>query len=226
MAGSRTSEELDAFLSQYAHPTLRAAGFRKSHHSYRLSTSLGDHALVRFVGRPLPDTLGAFWVQVSIILEPEWDLHFYGAPARRPFPARPEELDASFYWAAVSGAVPPHPTWSYRTLAGRDQLGEELRDHLGHGLLPKVRRLLDRNQACSEAALDAGTPGHLISERIYRALLTDAGPSTALVNALTAAQERGNEADRKFMAWAQARLIDGPTWARQRPEDPSQNLAD
>jgi hypothetical protein len=214
---------LDAFLAQYVHPSLRAAGFRKSHHSYRLNTALGDHALVRFVGSPLPDTLGSFWVQVSVILEPDWDLHFFQAHQRRSFPKRPAELDATFYWAALPGAA-PHPRWSYNTLAERDQLGEELRGQLGVELIPAVRRLLDRQLACEETREDAQIPGHLQSERTYCALLTDAGPSTELDEALVAAQERNTDADRKFIQRAQMRLLDGPTWISSDLSSPIQNL--
>lgn len=217
MAGSRSAVELDEFLAQYAHPSLRAAGFRKSHHSYRLNTSVGDHALVRFVGFPLPDTLGSFFVQVSVILEPEWDLHFFHAPQRRSFPARPDEGDATFYWAALPGAA-RHPRWSYNTVAERDQLGEELRGQLRVELIPSVRRLLDRHIACEEARQDAQLPGHLASERIYRALLTDAGPSSELDEELVAAQRRDSDADRKFIQWAQMRLLDGPTWRSLEPD--------
>jgi hypothetical protein len=155
-------------------------------------------------------------VQVSVILEPEWDLHFFHGPQRRSFPTRPDEGDATFYWAAVPGAA-PHPRWSYKTVAERDQLGEELRGQLSVELIPRVRRSLDRQIACEEARRDAQLPGHLLSERTYRALLTDAGPSTELDDELVAAQRRDTEADRRFIEWARMRLLDGPTWRNLEP---------
>jgi hypothetical protein len=158
-----------------------------------------------------------FFVQVSVILEPEWDLHFFHAPQRRSFPARPDEGDATFYWAALPGAA-RHPRWSYNTVAERDQLGEELRGQLRVELIPSVRRLLDRHIACEEARQDPQLPGHLASERIYRALLTDAGPSSELDEELVAAQRRDSDADRKFIQWAQMRLLDGPTWRSLEPD--------
>jgi hypothetical protein len=59
---------------------------------------------------------------------------------------------------------------------------------------------------------------HLASERIYRALLTNAGPSTELDEELVAAQRRDTDADRKFIQWAQMRLLDGPTCRSLEPD--------
>lgn len=208
VANIRGVPELDLFLADCVGPNLRAAGFRKSHHSFRLEGADGDQAVLQFRGYPM-GMLGSFLFDIWVTLEPVWDFTHYRPDKARTYPKRSNSSDATFHWQQ---GQPPKSfgAWSYNTIAERDQTCHLMTDMLLSDILPTVRTMLDRSSILEAARRHQLVRGHPISETTYLALLADAGPSDELDSLLLGHGSRKVSA--AFAHWAAARLLDGPTW--------------
>ena len=210
---TRGTRELSEFLRDWATPHLRAAGYRKSHHTFRRISAAGDQAGIQFRGYAL-GVLGSFLLDVWVVPEPWWDLVHFDPDGTRPFPARPATYDAAFHWQQGSTVADASShrwrgAWQYDSVAERDQVGHHLQDLLRERLLPDVDLLLDREEVRRRAASGTPVPGALGGDRQVRVAeaLTVTDGTPAEVDALLRTQT-----DPTFQAWAHARLLDGPTW--------------
>ena len=208
--------ELESFLAEFVSPHLRAAGFRKSAHTFRRRQPNGDEAAMQFRAWPMA-RLCSFLFDIWITIEPWWDLRHFNPDRPKPYPARTHTYDATFQRQArmpeLDDPWSSHGAfWAFDESASRDQVGHQIQDLvLGH-VLADVEVALDRGSLLEAAANKVPILGHTPrSEHLHRALLVDAGPSDELDEVLLAL-EPNNEQDAQFASWSAARLLDGPTW--------------
>jgi len=213
--------ELEKLLSEVVTPLLRGAGFRKSSHTYRRRSANGDEAAIWFRAWPLA-TECSFLLDVWFASEPAWDLRHFDADRARAYPKRTQSYDAIMH-----RQIPPRQqewgSWGWNSAAERTAVVALLNELLVDHLVPLFDLLADRRRLMALAAANQAPIDYRQDEHVYRALLVAAGPSDALDELLLhlSAGERGHE---HFLAWADARLNDGPTWQEITTEPDRQSL--
>ena len=213
---TRNVVELESFLAQFIGPHLRAAGFRKSAHTFRRRENNGDEAVMQFRAWPMGG-LCSFLFDVWVALEPVWDFHHFNRDRPSAYPARTQSYDA----AVGSQPSPPTPDdpwpvwngpWCFEDSASRYQTGHLMEEFLLQHVLPDVRIMLDRPALTDALRLKYPLFSRALYGHHYRVLLVDHGPSDELDAVLLGLDPQAPN-DAKFAAWAAARLLDGPTWA-------------
>ena len=158
-------------------------------------------------------TLGSFLFDVWLCVEPVWDFTQFNPDRTYTYPKRSEMYDAD--WSSRQ-LRPASGHWGWQSTGERDQLGHEMRALLTSDVIPRFARALDRGallrmaRGSDESLLDfPGWEWHRAS--VYQALLVDAGPSHELDEVLLRVDQRVPK-EARFLNWAAARLLDGPTW--------------
>lgn len=224
MAGGRKTQNvvaLEDLLSEVVTPLLRGAGFRKSSHTYRRRAANGDEAAIWFRAW----STGAecsFLLDVWFASEPVWDLGHFDADRARAYPRRTQSYDAIMH-----RQIGPPPdrwgNWSWSSPQERATVVALLTRLLLDHVLPLFDLLADRGRLLALAAVDQAPVDYRRGAGVYRALLVDAGPSDAL-DELLLHLNAGEPEDEHFLAWANARLNDGPTWQAITAEPEEQDL--
>ena len=154
--------------------------------------------------------------------EPAWDLRHFDADRARAYPKRTQSYDAIMH-----RQIGPPPTgwgnWSWNSPPERATVVALLTRLLLDNVVPLFDLLADRGRLLALAAADQAPVDYRRGEGVYRALLVDAGRSDAL-DELLLHLNTGEQSDEHFLAWANARLNDGPTWQAITTEPEEQSL--
>ncbi|MER5485933.1 DUF4304 domain-containing protein [Streptomyces sp. NPDC002812] len=148
---------LDLLVKQHVAPVMKAAGFKKSGRTFRLTTSNGDQAILGFARHYVDPAAAVFEVDYRIVPAPYWDWitrHYAESDAPAPM---------AFGSAVLTGRVVPplhaahapdatmpfRARWALRednTLSCGEALATVLREET----VPQIVHLLDRNNLLQE----------------------------------------------------------------------------
>jgi hypothetical protein len=142
--------ELDQLLATYVTPLLKERGFRKNHHFYRRTNSLGDQVALSFRGPP--GDRGCFYLEWYALLVPVWEMFQAARGRSEPYPAAKLNPETSWDNGVHSARFkdpesPPNIDWGWqwRSPDQMHEVGHRVRGFLVNFALPFLETYLDRS---------------------------------------------------------------------------------
>ncbi|MFE2286086.1 hypothetical protein ACFXDJ_18185 [Streptomyces sp. NPDC059443] len=203
---------LDLLVKQHVAPVMKAAGFKRSGRTFRLTASNGDQAILGFARHYVDPAAAVFEVDYRIVPAPYWEwITRYSASGEAPAPM-------AFGSAVVAGRVipPAHAAhapdskmsfrarWALREDNGLS-CGEALATVLHEESLPQIVHLLDRRNLLDECRHPAMSVVRLVPlTRVEIFLRVDEAPKEEVESLLADVQLVSPHDD--FITWTRQRL--------------------
>ncbi|GAA2641411.1 hypothetical protein GCM10010425_54000 [Streptomyces spororaveus] len=203
---------LDLLVKQHVAPVMKAAGFKKSGRTFRLTASNGDQAVLGFARHNIDPDAAVFEVGYRIVPAPYWewiDRHSAIGSARAPIAFGPAVLVGSVI-PPTQAAHAPDPAMSFRerwALREDNRLacGEALATVLHEEAVPQIVHLLDRGNLLQECRHPALPVVRLVPlTRVEILLRVDDAPYEEIESLLADVQLASPHDD--FITWTRQRL--------------------
>ncbi|MGT2526076.1 DUF4304 domain-containing protein [Streptomyces nojiriensis] len=203
---------LDLLVKQHVAPVMKAAGFKKSGGTFRLTAGNGDQAILGFARHYVDPDAAVFEVGYGIVPAPYWEwIDRYSAIGNARAPV-------AFGPAVLAGNVIPPPRaahapeaamsfrarWALREDNGLS-CGEALETVLRDEAIPRIVHLLDRSNLLQECRHPALPVVRLVPlARVEILLRVDDASNEEIESLLANVQSTGPQSD--FVTWTRQRL--------------------
>ncbi|MFD9339688.1 hypothetical protein ACFWBF_35720 [Streptomyces sp. NPDC060028] len=203
---------LDLLVKQHLAPVMKAAGFKRSGRTFRLTASNGDQAILGFARHYVDPDAAVFEVGYRIVPAPYWewiDRYSVNGGARSPIAFGPAVLAGSVIPPlhaahAPDSAVPFRERWALR-VDNSHVCGEALAAVLHDEVIPQIVHLLDRSNLLQECRHPALPVVRLVPlKRVEILLRVDDAPKEE-IESLLADVPLASPGD-NFVTWTRQRM--------------------
>ncbi|MFK0050208.1 DUF4304 domain-containing protein [Streptomyces sp. NPDC090741] len=203
---------LDLLVKQHVAPVMKAAGFKKSGRTFRLTASNGDQAILGFARHYVDPAAAVFEVVYRIVPAPYWEwITRYSASGEAPAPMAfgsavvvGRVIPPSHAAHAPDSEMPFRARWALREDNGLS-CGEALAAVLHDDSLPQIVHLIDRSNLLDECRHPAMPVVRLVPlTRVEIFLRVDEAPKGEVESLLDDVQLVSPHDD--FITWTRQRL--------------------